>query len=275
MIGNNKHCNTKLSFLESIAKDDFGIPAEKVVGNIELKNIVPDQIRDEIPTLNRMGYMKIDLDEFSKEFINYAASTKDYVLELGCAYGFVVQNVLENNGKIIACDLSSEHLEILITGSPKEKLNNLYVYPGSFPDEIEIPNESLGAVLTSRMFHFLNGEKIENGLKKIYSWLKPGGKLFFIVVSPYNVAIKEGFLPIYQQRVKDGDKWPGVIENQWEINPAHKEHVEPYLHVFDIPQLEELLPKYGFKIDKIKLFDFPNEVDGEDNGHVGFVATKI
>ena len=125
------------------------------------------------------------------------------------------------------------------------------------------------------MFHFLDGENIEKGLKKIHSWLKPSGKLFFIVVSPYNVAIKEGCLSVYKQRVKEGNKWPGVIENQWEINPAHKEYVEPYLHVFDIPQLEKLLPQCGFEIKKIKLFDFPNEINSEDKGHVGFVATKI
>lgn len=274
MTGNDNDIKAA-SLLESTDREEFGIPAKKIIDNIDLEISVPEQIRDEIPTLNRTGYMKIDLDEFSKEFIKYAADINERVLELGCAYGLVVKNVLEKNGKVIACDLSPEHLKVLVKNSPRGKLNNLHVYPGRFPDEIDLPNESIGAVLTSRMFHFLDGKNIEIGLKKIHTWLKPNGKLFFIVVSPYNTAIKEGCLTIYQQRVKEGDEWPGVIENQWQINPAHKEYVEPYLHVFDASRLETLLPKHGFKIDKIKLFDFPNEVNGEGKGHVGFVATKV
>lgn len=276
MTKNNVNEDLNHSILRnSPLKDDFGILASKVVNDINIQNTVPSRIRDEIPTLNRMGYMKIDLDYFSKEFIKYAEKINDKVLDLGCAYGFVVKHVLENDRQIIACDLSPHHLEVLIKSSPQDKLDKLHVYPGKFPQDVTLPVSSIAAVLTTRMFHFLEGETIEKGLDKIYSWLKPAGKLFFTVVTPYNIAIKEGCLPTYLQRVKEGDKWPGVIENQWEINPAHKEYVEPYLHVFDIPQLEALLPKHGFKIEEINLFDYPNDVDSGGKGHVGLIAAKI
>jgi len=236
---------------------------------------VPNQIRDEIPTLNRMGYMKIDLDEYSNEFIEYASKSKEPVLEIGCAYGFVVQKVLEAGGSIIASDLSAEHLSILFKRTPEEYLKNLNLYPGKFPNEISLPKASLGAVLASRIIHFIDGDDIEIGLDKIHSWLVPGGKFYFIAVTPYHNSISRGFLEKYQKNVLSGVKWAGVIENQWEINPDHKEYVEPYLHVFDIPQLEKLLPKHGFKIDKISLFNYEKDTTGGDKGHVGFVATKI
>ena len=253
----------------------FGYLAKDIDRSDLKTNIIPMQIRDEIPTMNRMGFMKIDLDQFSKEFINIGANTNDFILEIGCAYGFIVQNVLKSSGKIIASDLSIEHLSVLLQNTPEELLHNLYLYPGSFPSEINFQSESLRAVLASRILHFLDGPTIEIGLNKIHNWLKPKGKLFFIAVTPYHAAIREGFLETYKKRVINGEKWPGVIENQWEINPNHKEFVEPYLHVFDIPLLQTLLPKHGFEIDKINLFDYPKDTDSGGKGHVGLIATKI
>ena len=52
------------------------------------KIITPEQIRDEIPTLNEYGYMKIELDEFAAEFIEYAGQASLPLLELGSAYGY-------------------------------------------------------------------------------------------------------------------------------------------------------------------------------------------
>lgn len=255
-------------------KQKYGILASQAVQNLNIEKVVPAQIRDEIPTLNRMGYMKLDLDYFSKEFIKYVEKIDDIVLELGCAYGFLVKKILEKNKKIIASDLSKEHLDILVKSCLEKELKNLYIYPGKFPDEINFPKNSLGAVFTSRMFHFLRENEIEDGLKKIHSWLKKDGKLFFIVVTPYNIAIKDGCLDKYNIKFKKGDKWPGIIENQWEINPKHKDYVEQYLHVFSDKQLKTLFPEYGFKVEEIKLFDFPNEISSNQKGHVGIIATK-
>jgi SAM-dependent methyltransferase len=261
--------------LDQSKKTKFGYLADNINLSIQENSIRPVQLRDEIPTMNRMGYMKIDLDEFSEEFIEYATGNNDLVLELGCAYGFIVHKVLAKGGKIIANDLSHEHLSILLENTSKQSLENLHLYPGAFPADIELPANSLAAVLTSRMFHFLDGETIEKGLNKIHNWLMPQGKLFFVVCTPYNVAYRDRFLETYQTRVLNKDRWPGVIENHWEINPAHKDYVGSYLHVFDIPQLENLLPQHGFKIEKIKLFDYPKDFDSDGKGHVGFVASKV
>lgn len=235
----------------------------------------PTKIRDEIPTLNRMGYMKIDLDPYSEDFIKTASISDKPVLEIGCAYGFIVQKILQDGNKIIASDLSQEHLSVLLRQTPTENLKNLNIYPGRFPEEISLPENSLSGVFASRIFHFLTGDEIKAGLDKIYSWLIKGGKFYFVALTPYHDSIKDKFLTTYQKNFIDNAEWPGVIENQWLINPDHKEYVEPYLHVFDIPQLEILLPKHGFEIEKIDYFTYPDDTTGGDKGHVGFIATKI
>lgn len=266
----------KLQSLDLTVTDQmiFGIPAIDI-NTVQIGNEYPNKVGDDIPTLNRMGYMKIDLDEFCKEFIENATSKEGLLLEIGCAYGFIVQQVLAKGGKIIASDLSKEHLSILLTNTLPEYLNNLHIYPGAFPGDIKLPSESINAVLTSRIMHFLQGEEVEKGLDKIYEWLIPGGKLYFVATSPYNSAFNKRFLPTYLDRVKGSAKWPGEINNLQESAPEHKEFLGSYINLFDIPQLEALLPRHGFKIEKISLFDYPNTPDSEGKGHVGFVATKV
>lgn len=255
--------------------EGLGIPAKAINLKLLPDYHRPSQIRDEIPTLNRMGYMKIDLDEFSEDFINKSSNFVEPSLEIGCAYGYVVQKILENGNKIIANDLSQEHLSILLQQAPAENLDNLYIYPGKFPDEIDLPENSIANIFASRIMHFLTGREIKTGLEKIHSWLVKGGQFYFIAVTPYHDAILSKFLSTYQKNVVDNIEWPGVIENHWEINPAHKEYVESYLHVFDIPQLETLLPEYGFEINKINYFNYPYDTTAGKKGHVGFIATKI
>lgn len=258
----------------SMHKTEFGIKASEInVKEIPMIDL-PDQIRDEVPTMNKFGYMKEEFDEFSADFIDYAQNKDDIVLELGTAYGWIARNALKEGIKIIANDISIEHLLILIKEAEADYLQNLYLYPGRFPDEIELPTESIGAVLTSRMFHFLDEKAVDLGLRQIHSWLKQNGKLFFTSLSPYNYTLKDNFLPIFQARAKQGVKWCGIVDDMTRQAPEHAEYLNDFLHVFDVPQLEEILPEYGFKIDKIKLFDYGN-CDSNGIGHIGFVATKI
>ena len=254
---------------------EFGVRASDLNTENMLVSQLPEKIRDEIPTLNRMGYMKQHLDEYTQAFVDYAAHSKELVLEIGCAYGFVVQEVLKNGGNIIASDLSEEHLKMVLNNTPKEHLERLFLYPAYFPKDLTLPNESVGAVLASRILHFLNGDEVGEGLGRIHNWLKKDGKFYFTAVTPYHASFRESFENVYQDRVANKEEWPGIIEDQWVINPTHKEYVEPFLNVFDIPQLEELLPKHGFKVDKISLFSYPEDTASGDIGHVGFVATKI
>lgn len=258
-----------------INKSALGIEASSInIDKIQQIN-TPKQLRDEIPTLNRMGYMKMELDEYSAAFVQHASESKDWVLEVGCAYGFVVNKLLEAGGKIIASDLSEEHLSVLLMNAPKKFLKNLNLYPGKFPNDISLPQESISAVLASRILHFLDGETIKECFDKIHYWLAKEGKFFFVAITPYHETIREKFLSQYFNNVKNGEEWPGVIENQWELAPQHKEYVEPYLNVFDVTQLEKLLPQHGFKIEKISLFNYVNDVTAGDKGHIGFIASKV
>ena len=262
-----------LNFQET-TENDFGVPASSIDRS---KIVAPErreQIRDEIPTLNRTGYMKLALDEYSKAFIDRASSKGTLALEIGCAYGFVVQQLLAAGGKVVACDLSEEHLTYVAKHVAASAVDRLFLKQGRLP-EVDFPTESFGSILISRVLHFLTPEEVEQSLVKIFSWLKPGGKFYFTSVTPYHDAFRHSYLAIYKAKEESGEAWPGVVESQWDIAPKHQDYVQPYINMMDIPQLAALLPKYGFTIEGISLFDYPGDTDSGGRGHVGFVASKM
>lgn len=253
----------------------YGIKASDVDMSGLKDHKIPEQLRDEIPTLNQYGYMKFEYDEFTKEFVELGKKASLPILEIGTAYGWVVHRALEQGIKIVASDVSHAHLEVLLKNAPKDKLDNLFIYPGAFPGEIDFDTESLSSVLCSRVFHFLTGDQVDQGLDKIHSWLIPGGKFYFSTCSMHHYAVRDTIIPIYKQKRDAGIQWPGEITNHKQVSPAHAPYIHDFFHVFDIPQLEELLDSKGFKVEKIKYYDYPSDHNSDGIGHIGFVATKI
>ena len=261
-------------YLETI-KTNLGIEALKV----DLKKLteveVPQELVYGIPVLNKQGYVRITTNEYTDSFIDTSSKADKPVLEIGCAYGHISQRVLEAGGRIVACDLGEEHLEILLRQTPKEYLKNLHVYPARFPNEVDFPENSFTAIMASRVLHFLDGNSLEKGFEKIYNWLTPNGKFYFISLSIYKSYLEKLYLPQYRKNIANGIKWAGEIENQLLSVPHHEEFAPKFIHVFDVPQLEEILPEFGFKIEKIGLFDYPDDRISDNKGHIGFIAKKI
>ena len=251
----------------------YGIMAK----NVDLQSIaipeMPGQKGDKVVTLNKTGFMKTELDPFTLKFIEYAKTLSIPVLEIGASYGPASLPALKNNSIVIANDIDEMHLAILCNNTPKEYLENLYLKPGYFPHGIDFPENSLGAVLVCRIAHFLNGEEIETGLKKIFKWLVPGGKLYFVTLSPYHHLLKDKFLPIYESRLNNGDKWPGLINNMRELNPNEAEDIPNFLHVFEEQAIKNKLLKQGYEIEELITFDYGSD-PSDDRGYLGFEAVK-
>jgi len=235
----------------------------------------PEQVRDEIPTLNQYGYMKSEFEYFSNSFIEFAKGAKKPVLEIGPAYGWLTHRVLETGATIIAADISKEHLEVLVKDAPKEYLDNLYIYQGAFPGEVEFKEESFDSIMASRILHFLDGPTLEQGLDRLHSWLVPNGKLIATNCSIYHSSVKEKMSKTFKERIANKEEWPGMA-TQKDFDSVHDDYSSHFLNCFYMEQLEELLPKHGFKIEQINYFDYPSDPwPDEGKGHIGFVATKV
>jgi len=194
----NQTFNEQISTIKNIHQSHFGIRAKDIDINSLPNHIKPEQIRDEIPTLNQTGYMKFELEYFSQSFIDYATESKKPVLEIGTAYGWLTHKVLETGSTVVASDICKEHLEVLLKDTKKEHLDRLYIYQGAFPDQFSFPKESFDAILASRVLHFLDGETLERGLDKIYDWLTPGGKFIATNCSMFHSSVKNIMNKIFE-----------------------------------------------------------------------------
>jgi polyketide synthase PksJ len=266
--------NILKEYLHTI-KNDFGIPALAVDCKKLTDKVMPENSTYGVPVLNKQGYVRTTDNEYSKAFIIEASNAKEPVLEIGCAYGHIVNEVLKVGGKITACDIGEDHLEILIRECPKEHLKNLHVYPARFPEAVDFPEETFHAVLASRVLHFLDGKTLEAGLDKIYKWLKPNGKFYFTALSIHKNYIKDDLLSQFQENFEKGIRWAGEIDNQHIYAMQHINNAPEFIHVFDIPQLEKIIPEFGFEIEKISLFDYSDDMKSNNKGHIGFIARKV
>uniref|UniRef100_A0A914W3R1 Methyltransferase domain-containing protein n=1 Tax=Plectus sambesii TaxID=2011161 RepID=A0A914W3R1_9BILA len=130
-----------------------------------------------------------------KEFVEIASSADANVLEIGAAYGtpYLMETFKkESMGHYTACELVGDQLRILATRIEEldpSKLSNLTLIEGPFPHKEVIDHLQEGgydAVLASSVFHFLTEEEVVEAFKQVHRLLKPGGKLFAKMMTPYN-----------------------------------------------------------------------------------------
>ena len=229
-----------------------------------------------IPTLNNMGYMVSSLDAYSQEFVNFASTCKGTVVDIGAAYGIATLEVLKSGScHIIANDIAQGHLDCIMEQAQEHK-KRLTLLRGAFPHEVQLEDNSIDAVLISRLLHFFPGSLIEKSLEQIMQWLVPGGKLFLVADTPYiNNFIN--FLPIFEKRKKNQQAWPGEVTNISEYSHSRSKDLPSFMNVLDQDTLVRALEKAGYQIEAASEFAQPNfpldsQLDGREG--VGVIAVK-
>lgn len=259
---------------------DFAGPAELEVLEEEFKDLkIPDPASDgKIPTLNQTGYMTPESDKLSDDFIDCAAKWgKEGVpsIDIGAAYGIISLKALEKGAILIANDVEKRHLLILRKNAPKKKLSRLLLNICSFPEQTVFPANSVGAILLRRVIHFLTPVQLEIAIDKIAQWLRPGGSVFIITMSPYHYSLKS-FDKVYEERWIKGNSWPGEIFTMRDYAPDCAKDIPDYLHVMDKRPLIQALEKRGLIIKKAFLFGYKRAKSrGDDiDGYCAIEAQK-
>lgn len=225
-----------------------------------------------IPTLNHRGFMLESLDIYSRQFADFAGTVDNEVLDIGCAYGIASRAALENGARVLASDMDEGHLQILMGETPEEMRNRLRTVVGVLPD-VDFAAESFGAILCSRVMHFLLSDEIRESLAKMQRWLVPGGRLFLIADSPYT-----GFwfskAPDYERRKAEGDEWPGLIED---VRPLFEHGKFPegmltFMNSMDPDILTRECERAGLVVETAEFFGRDGNVEGRD--HAGLIAHK-
>ncbi len=257
-------------------KDKYGIRATDIYFEKLPSTPMPKQRGDKVVTLNQQGFMRIELDQFSRQWIEEATKSSHPFLEIGAAYGQASVEAVENGALIIANDIEIKHLGVIRNRVNKKYHKNLYLNCGSFPDEVDIPDNSIGGVLCCRVSHFFTTEQMLMSLYKIYEMLVPGGSLFFVSVSPYHYTLRDKFLPIFLDRKESGDNNPGYIDNmkQYMPLPESAEYVPEFLNTFDVDTITKLMKINNFEIIEGRLFDYSKN-NSQGKGFTGVWAKKM
>ena len=249
----------------------------KISNFSKIKIQQPRQIKGLIKTLNSTGYMLAKPHIYSQFFIDSIPFLKDWVLDIGAAYGVTTIPSLKQGVYVVANDIESRHLQILAQKTPKHLMNQLCLLPGKFPDDIELPENSFPAIHAAGSLHFLEPDLFEVALQKIFNLLQPGGKFYFITTTPF-VKLFSEFLPIFEQRKKQDHPWPGLIEDSSVFNKKNHHPIPKLLNLLDIETIERVLIKKNFIIKRIEYVPYakaPLNIQGDGRDTIGVIAMKI
>lgn len=205
-----------------------------------------------IPTLNDRGFTTNLPDPISRLFIDYARRDSHEALDIGCAYGVAVKELLSAGGRVCASDMDPNHLEILRATVPPDSQARLRCVRATLPD-CDFPEESFGAILCSRVLHFLDGQQVDQALVKMHSWLKTGGKIFLVVDSPYSGAARDSVVPIYKKNKAEKVRWPGFMPDFETMLPTDSgvKFATPFIHLMDPDTLSEACMLAGFLPEQV------------------------
>lgn len=227
-------------------------------------------------TLNNTGYMFENLTAYGKEFIEFCSTVDSPVLDIGAAYGVATLPALEKGAYVIANDIDHNHLVLLKSRVPETYHQNLELRGGKFPTEIDFPENSLSAILIANVWHFLSGEEMIQAIELMYSWLKPGGKVFIITATPYAKVIKD-FILIFHERKIQGEQWPGEIEDISIYNHPRLADLPKFMHFMDDEVIHGLFCNSSFLIEKVEFIarpDLPLEMQLDGRETVGIIVVK-
>ena len=227
-----------------------------------------------IKTLNNTGYMTVDLDRYSRAFVDASGHEQLPVMDIGAAYGVATLQALQSGANVIANDIEEKHLQVLYHRVPDADRCRLRLLCGPFPD-LDIEADSLGAALICRVLHFFDGETIERAANNLNRWIRPGGKVFVISETPF-VGTLKAFASEYARRKEEGDSWPGLIIDM-QAYTARAGALPKLGNWLDVDVLTLVFSGAGFIVEHCDYFarpEFPQwlQLDGRES--VGLIGRK-
>lgn len=223
-------------------------------------------------TENKLGFDVLETESnwVIETFINDI--TKDMlVLDVGSGYGTLTRNALSKGATVVSNDLSESQLLYNLKHVLPIDRERLYLNDRDIK-QIVFAENSFNLIIFHRVLHFFKGKEIEDILKKSHAWLKPGGKIYIVMMSKDHIAFRDKI-------VYDSSKeWPGedlVVVAQHLPEQAYA--LPATLHVVSVDTLQQQLEKIGFKIEKGDFVALKKVGTGNRDGKeaVGIIATKL
>ncbi len=159
-------------------------------------------------TPNKHGWCATQLSELNERFVA-SINGPATVLDIGCGKGLSTLAALARGATVMANDKEISHLHHVALKAASLRPGHLSLLLGHFPECAPFP-DSFDRIHASNVLHFLAPEQLTIAADVIRNLLKPGGLFFAQTCSPY-VGNFKNFIPIYEGRLADGERWPGFI----------------------------------------------------------------
>ncbi len=257
----------------SLNSQACGKPANTI--NIDLQSISEPRLSESkkaFVTDNKFGFdvVQAELNWVSESFLN-AIKPDMVVMDVGAGYGALTRHALNKGAIVISNEISeNQQLYTLKHITPEQKAK-LYLNQQDIR-KVSLPNNSIDLLIMHRVLHFFKGKDIENILTKTYEWLKPGGKIYVVMMSKDHIAFRDKI------KYDTNKKWPGedlvIIKDHL---PEQAYALPPTLHVVSIETLEQALKAAGFKVTKtdfVSMKKFGSESNRDGKEAVGLIAEK-
>ncbi|MDZ4676301.1 MAG: class I SAM-dependent methyltransferase [Oligoflexia bacterium] len=238
----------------------------------------PDQFGF-VKTFNNTGYMTTYLDEVSQAWVSSCAKSAGLNIDIGAAYGVATLPALQlSNATIMAVDLDPGHLEVLTSRAKELGVEDrLITIDADFPNGLEkVEDNSVSNILICRVLHFFDGQRLQESINWCSRKLVKGGRIFLVNETPY-LKNFQSFIPIYEERRKQGHEFPGFIEDVKKVAPERAPFLPPQMHLLDADVLTRVCEKAGLKVERSVVIPRPNfpvdiQLDGRES--VGVIAAK-
>ncbi len=221
-------------------------------------------------TPNRMGWSAEQLSEAAQDFVASASLPGSMVLDIGCGFGVASLAAAVAGARVVANDLSDEVLADLTTRAQALGVaDRIDTVAGRFPRGLHFDEQRFSAIHAGNVLHFLTPRALEEGLRKVNHWLRPGGRLFALAVTPF-LAPFAAFQPEYARRREQGDPWPGWIARTRDYSRHRLLSQTPSaVHLLDADVLRRAAEEAGFTVEVAILYrrrDLPASlaVDGRE-----------
>ncbi|MBN9565047.1 MAG: class I SAM-dependent methyltransferase [Alphaproteobacteria bacterium] len=237
---------------------------------------VPPNNGMRIPTLNKMGDMLLYLDEITTAFIDQSDPARGPILDVGCAYGYISSLCLEKELTVTALDIEPRHIAVLEEQTLNHHKKRLTTVVNRFPDHTPFEDNTFQHILVARVFNFMDDHQTAAAAKKLYQWLKPGGKVFVTVESPY-LKYWLNFVQYFEARKKAGVEAPGLLTDPHHIAPTRSPYFPDMLNFHDPDTLSQFFIDAGFKIETCHFIsrpEFPEALRHDGRESVGLIAVK-
>lgn len=232
-----------------------------------------------VPINNGFGWTSTVPNQITCAVIDHlsnggAASCR--VLDIGVGLGVATIPLLKTGAAIIANDLEESHLRAIREAAAARNLQNrLETVLGRFPDEVSF--RDLDAIHCSNVLHFLSGEEIDRGARRMHDWLKPGGAVFIQAGTIYAGHIRR-LVPIFEERRRQGIRWAGETDSARGFVLAEFADATPlFMNYLDGPPLVESFEAAGFVAERAWYYTrtgLPEVFCHDGREHFGYIGLR-